>query len=265
MGFILGGLCFWTCTAGAASSLQLESLTWFELDEKIRHGYTAVILPSGGTEQSGPHMVLGKHNIVIRKSADLIARRLGNTLVAPALPIVPEGAMDDPRGNFAFPGTLGLSDETFEQVLREVVLSLVKAGFKTVLLLGDHGQSQAGQARVAEHLSSSLQASGVRIVHVSAYYDPQRDDQLLLDQGFHREHLGDHGGIADTALLLAADAAAVRRSRLKSWPENKPSGASGQPALATIRVGRQLMQQRVEAAVKQIRNLIPEAVLGAKP
>jgi creatinine amidohydrolase/Fe(II)-dependent formamide hydrolase-like protein len=40
--------------------------------------------PTGGTEQNGPHMALGKHNVHVAANADAIARRLGNALKASA-------------------------------------------------------------------------------------------------------------------------------------------------------------------------------------
>ena len=44
----------------------LEELTWTELRDAIRAGTTTVIVPVGGTEQNGPHMALGKHNVRVQ-------------------------------------------------------------------------------------------------------------------------------------------------------------------------------------------------------
>ena len=50
--------------AGAPDTVFLEDLTWPELRALIETGrVTTIILPIGGTEQSGPHMALGKHNV----------------------------------------------------------------------------------------------------------------------------------------------------------------------------------------------------------
>ena len=40
----------------------IEELTWVEVRDAIKAGKTTVIMPTGGVEQSGPHMVLGKEN-----------------------------------------------------------------------------------------------------------------------------------------------------------------------------------------------------------
>ena len=47
----------------AAGELFLEDLTSPELAAAIRAGKTTILVPIGGTEQNGPHMVLGKHNV----------------------------------------------------------------------------------------------------------------------------------------------------------------------------------------------------------
>jgi len=40
----------------------MERMTSFEIRDAIAAGKTTVILPSGGTEQNGPNMAVGKHN-----------------------------------------------------------------------------------------------------------------------------------------------------------------------------------------------------------
>lgn len=39
-------------------SVFLEDLTWLEVRDAVAAGKTTVILPTGGTEQNGPHIVL---------------------------------------------------------------------------------------------------------------------------------------------------------------------------------------------------------------
>ena len=50
----------------------LEELTWTEVRDAVQSGTTTIILPPGGTEQNGPHMVLGKHNYIIKHTAEQI-------------------------------------------------------------------------------------------------------------------------------------------------------------------------------------------------
>src|SRR3954469_5961397 len=103
--------------APAAPRVDVEELTWAALGDQIRAAKTTVIVPVGGTEQSGPHMVLGKHNVRVRVLATRIAASLGNALVAPVIAYVPEGAIDPPAGHMRFAGTISIPEGAFEATL----------------------------------------------------------------------------------------------------------------------------------------------------
>ena len=92
-------LVFVAAGAGAEvpDTVFLDELTWMEVRDKIESGTSTVIVATAGTEQNGPHMVLGKHKFIIRHAADQIARRLGNALVAPVIAYVPEGGIVCPK------------------------------------------------------------------------------------------------------------------------------------------------------------------------
>src|SRR6186713_2874824 len=100
--------------AATPASVQVDELTWTELRDAIKAGKTTVIVPVGGTEQSGPHIVLGKHNVRVRALAARIATSLGNALVAPVIAYVPEGAINPPAGHMRFAGTISIPENAFE-------------------------------------------------------------------------------------------------------------------------------------------------------
>ena len=68
-------------TAPLTEEVHLEALTWVEVRALIQSGKTVAIVPTGGVEQNGPHLVLGKHNYIVRHTAGRIALALGNALV----------------------------------------------------------------------------------------------------------------------------------------------------------------------------------------
>lgn len=92
-------------------SVFLEELTWTEVREAIESGTTTIIIPTAGTEQNGPHMVLGKHRFIINAASERIANELGDTLVAPVVTYVPEGDVENPRGHMTKAGTITLPNE----------------------------------------------------------------------------------------------------------------------------------------------------------
>lgn len=64
----------------AADSVFLEELTWVEVRDALASGKTTILIPTGGVEQNGPHMALGKHNAILevtmeRASLDVSATR----------------------------------------------------------------------------------------------------------------------------------------------------------------------------------------------
>src|SRR5436190_23471376 len=78
----------------AGDSLWTEELTWMEVRDAVRAGKTTVLIGTGGVEQNGPYVAGGKHNFVLATVMPEIARAIGNTLIAPIVKFVPEGAIE---------------------------------------------------------------------------------------------------------------------------------------------------------------------------
>ena len=89
--------------AQTPKTVFLEDLTWTELRDQIQSGKTTIIIPVGGTEQSGPDVALGKHNARVKVLSQRVAEGLGNALVAPVVAYVPEGSYAPPTSHMRFP------------------------------------------------------------------------------------------------------------------------------------------------------------------
>src|SRR5579872_129433 len=193
-------------------SVYMEELTWPEIHLAVQAGYTTVIVPSGGTEQNGPHMVLGKHNVIIRATAGEIARRLGDALVAPVIAYVPEGEIGPPAsGNMLWDGTIGVADDALEEVLQGAAASLRKQGFKYIFFLGDHGLSQKAQEEVSLRLAS-WRGEGVTVAAIGDYYSANGQVEWLKRQGYSEDDIGVHAGIRDTSEMLYLEPSGVRQN-----------------------------------------------------
>ena len=237
-------------------SVRIEDLTWPEIKARMEAGATTIIVPTGGTEQNGPHMVLGKHNVIIRYTASEIAQRLGKALVAPVLAYVPEGSWDPPEGHMRFPGSISLPNAVYEGVLESTVRSFAAEGFKTVLFLGDSGPNQAPQAAVAKKLDAALKSRGIRVFQIGDYYSRNGQVEWLRSQGFTDNEIGVHAALIDTAQLMAIDPDGVRTALLASSagnPDGSKNGVIGDPAKATPALGKQLLELKIEAGVREIR------------
>jgi creatinine amidohydrolase/Fe(II)-dependent formamide hydrolase-like protein len=243
--------------AAPSSSVYLEDLTWTELRDRITAGATTVLVPIGGTEQSGPHIALGKHNTRARVLAGRIAQRLGNAVVAPTMAYVPEGAIEPPTGHMRFAGTLSISDASFEAVLESTARSLRQHGFRDVVLLGDHGGYQKSLERVAAKLDREWAGRpGCKVIALVDYYRVTQTDfvDALRGQGFGNDEIGSHAGLADTALMLAIDPAMVREGALAQAAQAGPrAGVYGDPRRATAALGQVGVERIVERSVQAIR------------
>src|SRR3954467_14310356 len=133
--------------------VDLEAMTSTEVADRIAHASTTVIVPIGGTEQNGAHMLLGKHNVRAHVLADRIAEALGNAIVAPTIAYVPEGSIHPPAAHMKYTGTISVPDAVFEGLLAATARSFKQHGFKDVVFLGDHGGYQSDLTHVADTLN----------------------------------------------------------------------------------------------------------------
>ena len=243
--------------AQAPSSVFLEDLTWTELRAAIDAGASTAIIPIGGTEQSGPAIVLGKHNKRVRFLAGKIAQALGNAIVAPVIAYAPEGRIDPPSSHMRFAGTLSMPDEPFERTLEYAARSLRVHGFRDIVLLGDHGGYQRDLALVADKLNHEWAASATRVHAVADYY--RASDQgfaaLLRARGFRDDEIGSHAALADTSLMLAIDPGAVRTDLLKGATAPGPAQGvyGGDPRRASAELGQLGVDLIVSNSVTAIR------------
>ena len=243
----------------AHADVFLENLTWTELRDQIAQGTTTVIIPVGGTEQSGPHIALGKHNARVKFISEKIANQLGKTLVAPVMAYVPEGSIDPPAAHMKFPGTLSISDAVFIELLKQTGKSLRHAGFKNIVILGDHGSYQKDLSVAADQLnkewagkSHAFAAREYYQIAQNAYVD------LLVAAGIKDSEIGSHAALADTSLELASAPDMVRKDQLanpaSALPENGVYG--GNPTRSSAALGQKGIDLIVAGTVSAIKSFL---------
>jgi len=239
--------------AAAAEPVFLEDLTSIELAARVRNGATTVLVPIGGTEQSGAHMALGKHNARARALAARIATALGNALVAPVVAYVPEGGVTPPTGHMRFAGTISVPDAAFEQLLEGAARSLRAHGFRDIVFLGDHGGYQKDEQAVAGRLTREWQSAGARVHALAEYYRAASSGfaQALRARGYSQTEIGTHAGLADTALSMALTPDLVRTDQLAKAAT--VAGVAGDPRRATAELGELGVDLIVDQSVAAIR------------
>lgn len=244
-------------TAQVPDTVFTEELTWEEVRDQIRNGKKAILVPTGGTEQNGPHMLLGKHNLVVRHAAEMMARRLGTALVAPVLQYVPEGDYNQ-AGFGDKPGVITCLPATYTKVLEAAARSYKVHGFTDILLIGDSGGNQRGLTDAATKLNTEWEKTGVKVFALTDYYYKGRDNYrawMLAQFGYDDATVGSHAGISDTSQVLFVYPAGIRRSKLAPRGGSPDSGVSGDPTKGTAEIGRMGLEFKVNAGIAQYQAL----------
>jgi len=234
----------------------MESMTWTEIRDAIAGGKKVAIIPTGGTEQNGPHMVMGKHNYIVTFAAGLLAQRLGNALIAPMLQYVPEGDYNRP-GFGDKPGVISLLEPAYEQVLDAAVRSLKVHGFTDIILIGDSGPNQRGMSNIAKALNAEWTGSGVRVHALTDYYEQGRiliRDYLNKTYGWSEQVVGSHAGTSDTSQLLYVFAQGIRTDKLAPNGGSPDAGVQGDPTKASAAIGKIAIDFKVNSALSQFRS-----------
>ncbi len=257
-GLILCVLMAWAGASHAApTSVFLEELTWTELRDAQRAGKTTIIIPVGGTEQSGPHLVLGKHNVRAKLLAGRIAEALGNALVAPVVAYVPEGNITPPSSHMRFAGTISIPDATFKSLLDASARGFKQHGFTDVVLIGDHGGYQSLLKAVAVKLNQDWAATPARAHFIAEYYRVTQLEyaESLQVKGLSEAQIGQHAGAADTSLQMAAGPSGVRAEQFAlAARDGLALGVAGDPRGASAalgEVGLELIVSHTVAAIRQ--------------
>ena len=240
----------------AVDSVFIEELTWMEVRDALKAGKDTVLVATGGVEQNGPYLVTGKHNVVLRGTTEAIARKLGNTLVAPIVPFVPEGDFDPPTQHMLYPGTISVTEQTFQALLTDICSSLKTHGFKRIILIGDSGGNQDGMKAVAAALSAKWKTS-CRIVFIPEYYNAAPVTKWLESQGIKQTPEGLHDDFAMEATMLAVDPTSVRMKQRIAAGNFRINGVELAPAEKTIDLGRKIIDLRAENTVKAIQKALP--------
>jgi creatinine amidohydrolase/Fe(II)-dependent formamide hydrolase-like protein len=238
--------------------VMMELMRTAEIGDAIKGGKTTVLIFNASTEATGPAVALGKHIVRAQYLGEHIARELGNALVSPVMPFAP--TTDESR----FPGTVNLSADTFSRVNEDVAQSMVKAGFKYIILMGDHDQNQPLLRTLASTLDERHRAEGVRVFFSSdAYAKTNKEiDEYLKAKGYPPSR---HGGVSDTSLTWAVNPDYVHPDRIVVGAPVPPAGSplslgaigiEGDPRRASPELGKMFLEWKIRNATAEIRKLV---------
>jgi creatinine amidohydrolase/Fe(II)-dependent formamide hydrolase-like protein len=248
-------------TIEGINTVWLEELTQPEFRDMIKDGYTTVLIMTGGVENNDGNLSMNKHNINIKLLGEMIAKRMGKTLVAPLVTLEPGNA-----GPNITPGKAGpmLSQATYTAVLFDMGNYLRSMGFKEVYYLGDSGGNGRGMQAAADSLTKLYADSPNKVYfkHVPEYYNhtsvvqPYIQNELKIPEGIKigasTGTSGLHEELGIDATMALADPQSIRFEQRKKAGQAEINGIKFQSLKWLQDLGRKVAEVRVSATVNAI-------------
>src|SRR5688572_15030374 len=240
----------------ARDSVWIEELNYLEVRDAIKAGKTTALVMAGSTEQNGPYMSGGKHQFAMKLVGEAIARKLGNALIAPLIPM--EGG--NTENKYLEWGSIYFTAETCQGVVRDMANSLKNQGFKNIVLLGDSGGNTAGLRAVAADLGPKW-GNTARIVHVPEYYNWTSQggvrDFVINTLGIpEKQSEGVHDEYGLSAVMMAADPKIILFDERVKAKKATINSISLEPKAKTIENGKKIVEFRANVAVEAIKKAL---------
>lgn len=174
----------------------LGEMTTLEVEAFLRD-HSTVLVPTGSTEQHGPHAPLATDVLIPVEVARRIAPLVG-AVVAPPI----NYALSYPHAGFT--GVVQVRVPTFMALIEDVCVSLATVGFRRIVFLNGHYDNTYAIAYACANAAERLPA-GVRAFPVN-YWDGMTPAEAAE---FFDPSNGLHANRGETAAVLAIDPALV--------------------------------------------------------
>ncbi len=142
--------------------MNIDETNWPQLDALLEAGERRAVIPLGCTEQHA-YLSLSTDSIL----AGRMAEEAAGPLQVPVFPVVPYGITPY---FLAYPGTVSLRVETYLHLLRDILDSLSRQGFRRFLFVNGHGGNQPGQSIAGEWQAANPDCS----VHFHNWWNAPR-------------------------------------------------------------------------------------------
>jgi len=183
-----------------------QGMTWQEVEDEVARGST-IVVPIGSTEQHGPHLPV----MVDYRLATEVAMRGARKLAERGHPILvtPTVWTGFAEHHMELGGTITVDYAVFFGLVRGIVRSLARDGFRRICLLNGHGGNIAPLMVAASELTVELKIPLVAF----AYWDiavPQT--KAILE--FQEKLL--HACEAETSMMMAVVPHLIDREQLSA-------------------------------------------------
>jgi creatinine amidohydrolase len=238
------------------SSAFLEDLTWAEAAERFASGAVVLVPIGAAAKEHGLHLPLGTDWHVVRE----LARRVAESLPVVVAPVVGFGYYP---AFAAYPGSQHLRAETFEALLTDIIERLLDQGARKIAFVNNGVSTETPLTRVVAAIPPGRSA---RLAIFNTRELGRDADRLIEQRG------GGHADERETSVMLTLAPAAVRLERAQraepsatppfspdpASPGYNPTGATGDPTLATAEKGRRILEAILRDLIARLTAAFPE-------
>lgn len=243
--------------------IRMFKLTWPEVQEYLKEN-DVVLFPVGSTEQHGRHIAEDNDAFTAYEIARRVAERTG-VLVAPPMPF------GNSIHHMKFPGSITLNFGTLVNVYKEVCRSLLRHGFKKVVIMNAHGGNTGAISQALREIKEETEERVYSLMVFPGFGGFGMESLSVLKQ-----EGGGHACELETSIALhlgqrVLPEEAVKWEPPESWTdfdrkyrgkvswtrdfhETTETGSLGDPTIATEEKGRRM----VEAVVDEISAFIED-------
>jgi creatinine amidohydrolase len=205
----------------SAVPMEAKYLTRSDLTALIKKGSIA-ILPIGSLEQHGPHLPLGTDTLLAEYLSKEVAKKT-EAVIFPSLFYGYSWVWKE------LEGTVTLSQDTLKKVVTESVESLIRMGFKRIMLVNGHDSNKMALKYIVRDLSESHKEQVLNIFYpdMSRIYSKYMETPTW-NGIFHADEF-------ETSLMLAMDESLVKMDlAVKEYPEVPPIYGYDESSLAYV-------------------------------
>lgn len=241
-------------------------MSWPEVEE-IKKQTDVAIIPVGSTEQHGLHLPLKTDAFIAYELAKLAAQKVPVVVTPPIF-------YGESSHHLDFPGTISINSSTLVSLTKDVAKSLVRHGFKKIIILNAHG----GNTHILQTAANEIHQETQAFVALVDWWTIASDEVMKIKTSpiWHACEL-------ETSIMLALDSSSVDLSKAVkqipsalskfikydfaageprarvAWPNVKKvsgSGVIGDPTKASIEKGEKIVNKVVERLVTLITELL---------
>jgi len=200
-------------------TVMMAEMTWPQFAERMQ-AQPVVFLPTGMTEQHGPHLPMGVDHLLPTAIAALVAREVGG-IVAPSINY---GYKSMPRsgGGPSFPGSTGLDGGTLSAVVRDIIRELARHGVRRICVIDGHYENLWFLNEGIDLAMREVGHTGLRVMCLQ-HWEFLTEETLgrVFPDGYPGIEL-EHAAVLETSLMMHFHPDLVRADRI---PDNAPMDA----------------------------------------